>query len=263
MSEAKSKSPKPKWRKWVSRGFIAWAIFVFVFLFSGYRTVDVDENLFHDDSTVSVEETPATLSFVPGEYDTGLIFFCGSGVSSHAYAPLLRPIAEEGFGVFVVKLPYRFAMLESHKEEAIKRAKKVVTNHPEVNRWVVSGHSLGGALSCRIVNADIDKLDGLVLIGTTHPKQDDLSSVAVPVTKVYGSEDGIALAEKIMANKTLLPSSTKYTLIEGGNHAQFANYAGQFLDGKATISREEQQSITRTALLEMLRTVGSQIDLPR
>lgn len=256
VSEAKLKSSKSKWRKWVSRGFVAWAIFVFTFLFSGYRTVDVDKNLFRSDATVTVEETATELAFAPDHYDTGLIFVCGSGVSSHAYAPMLRPIAAEGYGVFLVKLPYRFAMLESHKLEAIKRAQLVIENHPEVKHWVVSGHSLGGALACRMVKNNVDNVAGLVLIGTTHPKRDDLSSLTIPVTKVYASEDGIALEEKIKANERLLPPSTTYKLIQGGNHSQFGNYAGQFLDGTPRVSREEQQSATRDALLEILRAVG-------
>jgi hypothetical protein len=35
-----------------------------------------------------------------------LIFICGSGISANAYAPLVRRIADAGYAVFVVKLPY-------------------------------------------------------------------------------------------------------------------------------------------------------------
>lgn len=251
-----SRSTKPSWRKWTGRAFIAWGIFAFAYLFSGYRTIDVDGHILISDTTVSVVESAESLQFTPTNYDTALLFVCGSGVSAHAYAPMLRPIAEQGYGVFVIKLPYRFAAFDSHRSQAVDRAVRVIAEHPQVMAWVVSGHSLGGALACRIARDRPNDVAGLVLVGTTHPKSDDLSSVAFPVAKVYASLDGIAPVEKVDANKHLLPSDTRYILLNGGNHCQFGNYAGQFLDGTATISREQQQSATRSAILEMLATVG-------
>ena len=38
-----------------------------------------------------------------------------------------------------------------------------------------------------------------------------------------------------------LPEDTKFVSVEGGNHAQFAHYGPQSMDGEATISMEEQQ----------------------
>lgn len=256
MTEKNTDTPKSRFRTWRRRGFIAWGIFVSVYLFSGYRTVDIDGDLLISDATVSVTERTEALLFTPDRFDTALVFVCGSGVSSHAYAPLLRPIAEQGYGVFIIKLPYRFAALESHKSQAIERAMQAVAKHPEVTTWVFSGHSLGGALTCRIARDYPDRVSGLVLVGTTHPKRDDLSALTMPVAKVFGSLDGIAPPGKVNANRHLLPDATDYILIEGGNHSQFGHYAGQFLDGTATIARREQQSQTRSVLLEMLATAG-------
>ena len=245
---------KPRWRVWLRRGFLVWSIFATTFLFSGYRTVDVDRRLLHSDPSVKVVEDAASLQFIPktNAYDTALIFLCGSGVSAHAYAPMLRPIAERGFAVFIVKLPYRFAITESHRREAQCRAMKLIADDSGVKRWVVSGHSLGGALACRVARDNPEAIHGMILVGTTHPKRDDLSSVTFPVTKIYASNDGIAPRGKIQANMRLLPANTNYVVIDGGNHSQFGHYAGQFLDGAATITREHQQSATRTAILEML-----------
>jgi pimeloyl-ACP methyl ester carboxylesterase len=93
----------------------------------------------------------------------------------------------------------------------------------------------------------------MVLIGTTHPKESDLSSLTMPVTKVYGSKDGVAPVDRVMANKRLLPPHTRWVEIQGGNHSQFGHYGHQFLDGRATISRDAQQAATRDAILEALR----------
>ena len=52
-------------------------------------------------------------------------------------------------------------------------------------------------------------------------------------------------------------SGLKPTLeIKGGNHSQFGHYGHQLLDGKASTTREAQQSATRAALLEMLKNVA-------
>ena len=91
-----------------------------------------------------------------------------------------------------------------------------------------------------------------MLIGTTHPKQDDLSSLPVPVTTVYGSNDGIEPASRMYSNRGLLPKDTQWVEIQGGNHSQFGHYGHQLFDGKAIISRETQQAATRSALLEAL-----------
>jgi len=205
-------------------------------------------------STVSVVDSSATLEFRPasGEKTTGLIFLCGSGVSAQAYAPLLRPIAEKGYAVFVIKLPYRFAPLESHKESAIQRVRTVMATHPHTMPWVVSGHSLGGALACRVAQSEPARVSALVLVGTTHPKDADLSHLTMPVTKVYASNDGVAPPDRVLANRHLLPESAKFVEIKGGNHSQFGHYGTQLFDGHATVSREAQQDQTRDALIQAL-----------
>ena len=128
----------------------------------------------------------------------------------------------------------------------------MIAAHPEITHWVVSGHSLGGALACRVVQSDAKAFAALVLIGTTHPKQDDLSSLAIQVTKVYASNDGVAPLDRVLSNKGLLPKDTQWVEINGGNHSQFGCYGHQLFDGEATISRETQQAATRSALLEAL-----------
>lgn len=218
------------------------------------RTRGVDPALLRSDSVVSVVNGAATLEFLPvaSNHQAGLVFLCGSGVSAQAYAPLLRPIAEAGHAVFVVKLPWRFAPFAPHKRAAVDRARALLPAHPQIHRWVISGHSLGGALACRAVQADPKTFSAMVLAGTTHPKQDDLSFLRIPVTKVYASKDGVAPADRVLANRRLLPEHTRWVEIKGGNHSQCGHYGHQLRDGKATISRAEQQAVTRSALLEAL-----------
>ncbi len=244
--------------RWIRVGFVLWALFAVSWLANSVRTRGVDENTLRSDRKVSVLNDATGLTFLPGSSvgHTALIFFCGSGIAAEAYAPLLRPLAEQGFPVFIVRLPYRFAPLESHKQAAMGRASGVISAHPEVQHWVLAGHSLGGALAARMARVDSGALAAMVLVATTHPKDDDLSFLRIPVTKIYASNDGIASPDRVLANRGLLPQHTKWVEITGGNHSQFGRYGHQLFDGTATISREEQEELARSAILRMLAGIG-------
>jgi len=254
IAKESNRQRKPAWRRWVHRGFLIWAAFVMCWLANSFRTRGLSPDVLRSSATVSVVDDDTTLQFLPASSDAkaGLVFLCGSGVSAHAYAEMLRPIAEAGYPVFVVKLPLRFAPLESNKQAAVERAIGVARRHPEILHWVLSGHSLGGALACRVAKSDPETFSAMVLVGTTHPKRDDLSSLKLRVTKVYASDDGVAPRDKVLANKRLLPADTRWVEVQGGNHSQFGHYGHQLFDGAATISRETQQTATREALLDVL-----------
>ena len=102
-----------------------------------------------------------------------------------------------------------------------------------------------------------DQFDGLILIGTSHPKEEafDLSNTSLSVTKIYASNDGLASVEEVKVNATYLPDDTNWVLIEGGNHGQFGYYGAQLGDNSATISREQQQKLTVEAVLTALNSV--------
>ncbi len=247
------------WRRWLHRAFLLWGVVFTLWLANSYRTRGVPEADLQSDATVTVVDGSTVLEFVPGSPSekAALVFLCGSGVTAQAYAPMLRPIAGDGHAIFVIKLPYRFAPLASHKDAALDRVEAIMADHREIPRWVIAGHSLGAALACRAVKADPHAFSALVLIGTTHPKRDDLSGLTIPVVKVYGTKDGIAPMERMFQNRKFLPGDTRWIEIEGGNHSRFGNYGHQFLDGAASIDREEQQAATRLVLLEALDGDGT------
>jgi hypothetical protein len=77
----------------------------------------------------------------------------------------------------------------------------------------------------------------------------------MPVTKVYGTRDGIAGHDDMLRNKHLLPPATQWIGIEGGNHVQFGHYRHQLGDDPATISREAQQRAAERGLSNMLGAI--------
>lgn len=249
------------WHTWIRRAFLLWAVTSTAWLADSVRTRGVNDDTLRSSSVVSVVDQAETLAFLPARphAKAALIFVCGSGISAAAYAPLLRPVAEAGYPVFVVKLPNRFAPFESNRQGAVDRARRVMAARPREWRWVIAGHSLGGALAARLAQTHSEDLSAVVLIGTTHPKETDLSWLPIPVTKVYASNDGIAPPKRVLAHRALLPPATRWVEIPGGNHSQFGRYGQQLFDGTATIGREEQEAITRSAILDALARARSGI----
>ena len=222
----------------------------------------VDPSTFESDSTVTVSAAPGLTAFTPA-VDTagvGLVFYPGALADPEAYAPMARAVAEAGYAVVVVELPYRLAPFERHRDELAARTRALVRETAGRRSWVVGGHSKGGKLAAQFVRDHGADAAGLLLIGTSHPREDDLTGLDLDVTKVYGSEDGLASEEEVDRFGANLPPSTHWVRVEGGNHAQFGWYGWQLGDGRATITRAEQQAATVRAVVAQLQRVGGTVE---
>jgi hypothetical protein len=193
-------------------------------------------------------ETDPWLVFRPVAEDPaiGLVLYPGGRVDPRAYAPAARALAQEGHLVVIVPMPLNLAIF------APDRAAEVMAAFPEISRWAVGGHSLGGAMSARFAYQNSEAVQGLVLWAAYPASTDDLSSYPLTVASIYGTRDGLATEDKIEASRPLLPLDTSWVAIEGGNHAQFGWYGPQSGDNTATISREEQQKQIVAATLAVL-----------
>ena len=186
---------------------------------------------------VSVE-TGAVLAFTPtGETPrTAFILYPGGHVDYRAYAPLARAVAEQGYQVFVPRMPLSLAVLSPAK------ADEIIAAHPDITSWTVGGHSLGGAMAANFANSRPCVVQGLVLLAAYPASSDDLSQSPLQVLSIYATLDGLATLDQIDASRALLPSETTWIEIRGGNHAQFGWYGVQTGDNPAEISRAEQQA---------------------
>jgi pimeloyl-ACP methyl ester carboxylesterase len=178
--------------------------------------------------------------------NVGLIVYPGGRVDARSYAPTARAVAEAGHLTVIVPMPLNLAVL------APDRAGEVMAAFPEVDRWAVAGHSLGGAMAANFVRGSPGAADGLVLWAAYPASGDDLSDRDLIAASVYGTRDGVALPEQVLAGRPLLPPDTVWVPIEGGNHAQFGWYGEQGGDNPATISREAQQAGVVAATLAVL-----------
>jgi hypothetical protein len=193
--------------------------------------------------------------FRPGEDavppQTGFIFYPGGRVDARAYAPEARAIAAEGYLVILVPMPLNLAVISPN------RAKQVIEAYPEIEQWVIGGHSLGGSMAASFAHGHSEDVAGLVLWAAYPADWNDLSAQSdLRVASIYGTLDGLATAEQIKDSGILLPPDTVWVPIEGGNHAQFGWYSPQSGDLEATISHEAQSSQVVAATLELLSSVN-------
>lgn len=222
------------------------AVFV-VWANTGPKAMPEALDAMRSDGEVQVDTEP-WLVFRPVDVETktGFIFYPGGRVDPRAYAPAARELAAAGHPVAIVSMPLNLAFF------APDRAAEVIAAFPEVDRWAIGGHSLGGAMAARFAYQNPDAVQGLALWASYPATADDLSGRDLAVTSIYGTRDGVATEGEIAASRPLLPPETQWVSIEGGNHAQFGWYGPQDGDYQAAISRTTQQDQIVAATLALL-----------
>ncbi|MCL7416530.1 MAG: alpha/beta hydrolase [Halalkalicoccus sp.] len=198
---------------------------------------------------VSVTETEAgyLLSNGPVTDDTvGLVFYPGARVAPESYLPHLAPlVAERNVVVVVPEMPLNFAVFD------IAVTDEVRASQPDVERWYVGGHSLGGAMACEY--ADGERVEGLVLFASYCAS--DLSDSELRGLSVLGTADGVIDPEREREARANLPPDTEIVEIEGMNHAQFGAYGPQRGDSDSEIPDREARERLSTVLLEWFEPV--------
>lgn len=219
-----------------------WLIF-FGFQLWSMQARGVDDTVFVDGSKVQVEDSDASIVFTPAvdTLSSALLFYPGALVDPRAYAPMARDIALNGYKAVIIKIPYRMAVSSEQEETTWQRTLHVMDSD-QTKLWVVGGHSRGGRMAVAFAEKYHDRLDGMLLVATSHPREKNLSGLSLPVMKIYGSEDGLASEAEIKDFASNLPADTQWHRVEGANHQQFAWYGSQLGGGKATISREAQHA---------------------
>lgn len=194
------------------------------------------------DEGVTVIETSSRIVLQPTgatRSDTGVFYQPGAKVEARAYAATLRPLAESGFRVVIVKQPLGIAFL------ALGAFDDVQSDYPDTSRWVLGGHSLGGTVAA--IQADDHDGDpsgparGL-LLHASYPASDISQTLTTDAMSVSASEDGLATPADIDASVPNLPEGSAFVTIEGAVHSFFGDYGPQPGDGQPTISHDEART---------------------
>lgn len=225
-------------------------IFLASFFMTSYSpTTEAMANL-QDSASVDVTEDKF-ITFTPEntEATTGLIIYPGAKVEPEAYAPLANKIAQSGYEVIITPMPLNFAIFNANA------ADEVISKFPNIKNWAIAGHSLGGVMAAKYASGN-DTISGVIFYAS-YPQGDELKNSNIEVTSIYGSNDGVVDLEKIAQSKDLLPTSTSFVKIEGGNHAQFGSYGEQSGDNPADISADEQINEATIASIKLLDSISN------
>jgi len=202
-----------------------------------------------EDPAVQITSTDHSIVISPTGDATGagLVFIPGAKVDPYAYLYKLSGIVEQtGATVVITKPTLNLAFFDTRPVSYFE------ADAPDVTRWFIGGHSLGGVRACQLA-ADGDVV-GLVLFGSYCAN--DLSDSGLEVLSISGSDDGLSTPDKIDAARHLLPEAANVVEVEGLNHAGFGDYGVQPGDGVAILSDDEE----RAAITDLLRSL---FDHPR
>ena len=192
------------------------------------------------------ELADGSVAFAPSDElspAVGLVFYPGAKVQPEAYAPLMRRIAEQGVTCVIVRPPFNLAILDADAAHA------AIGQFPDIRTWMIAGHSMGGVAAADYASRHGDDIAGIAFLAS-YPSV-DLSGYEGQVVSVIGTNDGVINRGNYEAAAAKLPPSTRELVIPGGNHAYYGDYGEQAGDGEAAITRDEQQTQTADALIEL------------
>ncbi len=211
-----------------------------------YAAGQAARNALESDDLVEVT-VDRRIRFEPRDgYDTGVVFYPGGLVEPAAYAPVLRRMAQDGVLVVIAPMPLNLALFNTGAADA------VFGEYPEVSRWVLGGHSLGGTAAGIFASENSQLIDALFFWDSYPTDGSNLSTLELPVLSLYASAGGTAIIEGFDSLKSLLPPGTRFEAIEGASHAQFGDYGAQRGDVEPQISMEAQHDIIYILMSDFL-----------
>lgn len=228
---------------------IVWISLVIIFLIWNWTTFqsrNLPKDTFKSDNNIEVIQTDDQIIFKSKKSVKTLevIFFQGGLVDPKAYAPLCRKIADSGYTCHLIKMSLRLPQRDYQK---ISKMFDLKSGH-----YVIGGHSQGGKMAAQFVYENPGIMKGLFLMGTSHPRDINLSNLSIPMIKLYAENDGLASVEEVLENKDKLPKNANLILIKGANHSQFGYLGKLLMDNSANISLEDQQQQTFNNLINFL-----------
>lgn len=185
-----------------------------------------------ENPAIEITDTDTGIVLAPtgASADVGLVFIPGAKVDPWAYADKLSGlVADDGVTVVITKPWLNLAFFDLRPLSAFTDLV------PEIDTWLVGGHSLGGVRACQLAT----DADGLTLFASYCAN--GLSASGLPVISVSGSEDGLSTPEKIADARPLLPEDAEMQEIAGAAHSSFGDYGLQPGDGTPTISDDDMR----------------------
>ncbi len=167
-----------------------------------------------------------------GDSGVGFIIFAGAKTRETAYAYLAELLRREGHTVVIPYQPFAMSAFGARHGQAI------LDEHPDIKKWILIGHSLGGMPAARIAAASPKRLIGIVFLATYASS--NLAELPFPALRISADHDGIMNNTWMDTYAKNLPAGSKSIMLEGANHVGFGAYKSSGRDGKATMTWQEQ-----------------------
>lgn len=216
---------------------------VLIYLSVYYGATNEAKAYLEGDASVSVTYERGAYHFDYQESDeTAVIFYGGAKVEATAYAPICSEVAHLGVDVYLMDLPFRFALLGMNSADEIAK----LGRHESL---YMMGHSLGGTVASQYLAKTSYSFKGIIFLASYPSKKIDDSLKAL---SLYGSNDLVLNKDAYEKAKPLLPKDYKEVVIEGGNHGDFGDYGFQDGDGESSIGKKAQLERAKTEIQSFL-----------
>ncbi len=181
----------------------------------------------------------------------GVIFYPGAYTDLRGYLPTLRPVAAAGYRVILVPMPFDLAIL------ATGRAEQVMADNTDIRRWVIMGHSVGGAAAGVYAHGNPDALAGVVIWDAFPPAFATLADFPKPVWHIHRATPAGLPPASFEKQRGLFPSRSHWVAIAGGIHMNFGSFnsGGYQEDWAPSIDMTEQHRRVTSATLEALADI--------
>jgi hypothetical protein len=190
-------------------GFLVYASLVF----EGDRAASLDA---WRSNGVEITGTEQSIVIEPttGATGTGLVFIPGAKVQPSAYLYKMAGIAEAtGMTVVITEPTLNLAFFDA------RPLSEFTADAPDIERWYVGGHSLGGVRACELASkpaGDDDAepaVEGIILFGSYCV--DDVSDSDLAVLSIVGENDGLSTPEEVAARSGKLPDDAVAEFVAG------------------------------------------------
>ena len=130
-----------------------------VFLLDCYPADTSAIEAFSADRTIESQTMGQYTVYAPEEATVGFFLSrCQGG--ARAYRPLMEACASEGILCVLVEMPLYFPLMDGNAAEGIPEL------YPQIEKWYIGGHSLGGYAASDYAAGHTDVYDGLILLAS-------------------------------------------------------------------------------------------------
>ena len=212
------------------------AAFILFFLF--YYNKAHDEAL---EIVDEMEEVDGDYYFY-GDSDVGFIIFNGAKADERGYAYIAKLLHDAGHTAVLPKAKFHMSSFETDHGLEIMRS------NPQIKKWILIGHSLGGLPVGQIAAQEPEGLVGVAFLASYMNV--DLSETDLSAIRITAELDGVMNRERMEQHLDYLPERSTSVMLEGANHRGFGAYGWISFEQEASITWMEQQETSVELILD-------------